>query len=113
LSAAVSRRAHSLTLRAILLLAQVLRASNVALRLVAVDLALCALGLLAVDLALWSLAHWVAHCRAHWVIALPSALRVAVTLDFCDRSHEVSLSRDEHTRSEESKEDEEEGSTHF
>jgi hypothetical protein len=38
---------------------------------------------------------------------------VAVTLDFCDRSHEVSLSRDEHTRSEESKEDEEEGSTHF
>jgi len=82
LSAAVSRGADSLALRAILLLAEILRAANIALWLVAMDLALRALSLLAVDLALRSFADWVADCWADWVIALPSALWVAISLDF-------------------------------
>jgi len=81
LSTAVSRRADSLALRAILLLAEILRATNIALRLIAVDLALSTFGLLAVDLALRAFADRVAHSWAHRVIALPSALRVAVSLN--------------------------------
>jgi len=82
LGAAVSRGADGLALGAVLLLAQILRAADVALRLVAVDLALGALGLFAVDLALRALAHRVANGRADRVVALPSALRVAVALHF-------------------------------
>jgi len=89
LGTAVSRRANSFTLGAILLLAQILRATHIALRLVAVDLALRTLSLLAVDLALRALAHRVAHSGAHWVVALPSALRVAVTFHFSYGLHEV------------------------
>jgi len=96
LGAAVGRGAHSLALGAVLLLAQVLRAANVALRLVAVDLALGALSLLAVDLALRALADGVAHSGAHRVVALPSALRVAVTSRLGDGRHEVSLGDDGH-----------------
>jgi len=82
LGAAVSWGADSLALRAILLLAEILRAANIALWLVAMDLALRTLSLLAVDLALRSFADWVADCWADWVIALPSALWVAISLDF-------------------------------
>jgi len=92
LSAAVSRRADSLALGAILLLAEILGATHIALGLVAVNLALGALGLLAVDLALGALAHRVAHSRAHRVVALPSALGVAVALDLS--LHEVGVSHD-------------------
>jgi len=76
-SAALCRGAHSLALRAISRLAEVLRAANVALGLVTVDLAGCAWGLFAVDLALWSLAYRVALSWAGGIIALPSALWVA------------------------------------
>jgi len=82
LSTAVSRGADSLALGAILLLAQVLGATHIALWLIAVNLALGALSLLAVNLALRTLAHRVAHSWAHRVVALPSALWVAVTFDF-------------------------------
>jgi len=92
LSTAVSRGADSLALGAILLLAQVLGATNITLGLVAVDLALSTLSLLTVDLALRSLAHRVALSRAYGVITLPSALGVAVTLDFSNSLHEVGLS---------------------
>jgi hypothetical protein len=55
--------------------------------------------LLAVDLALRSLAHRVAHSRAHRVVALPSALRVAVAADrgtvLGDGRHEVALGDDD------------------
>jgi len=95
LSTAVSRRADSLALGAVLLLAQVLGATNIALRLVAVDLALSTLSLLAVDLALGALAYRVALSRAYGVIALPSALRVAVSFNFGNSLHEVGLSMDE------------------
>jgi len=80
LSAAVGGRANSLALRAILLLAKILRATDVALGLIAVDLALSTFSLFAMDLALWSLAHRVADGRADRIVALPSAFRVAITL---------------------------------
>jgi len=92
LSTAVSWRADSLALRAVLLLAEILRAADVALRLVAVDLALSTFSLFAVDLAFWSLADRVADSWADWVVALPSALWVAVTFNFGNSCHEVSLS---------------------
>jgi hypothetical protein len=76
-STALSRGAHSLALRAVSRFAQILRAANVALRLIAVNLASSARGLLAVNLALRALADRVALSRAGWVIALPSALRMA------------------------------------
>jgi len=76
-SAALGRSAHGLALGAIIRLAQILGATNIALRLVAVNLAGSARSLLAMNLALWSLAHWVALSWAARVIALPSALRVA------------------------------------
>jgi len=95
LSTAVSRRADSLALGAVLLLTEVLGAANIALGLVTVNLALGTLSLLAVDLALRSLTDWVAHGGADWVIALPSALRVAVTFNLGDGLHEVTLSSHE------------------
>jgi len=94
LSAAVSWGANSFTLRAILLFAQILRASNVALWFIAVDLALSAFSLFAVNLALWSLAHRVADSWTHWIIALPSAFWMAITFDFSNSGHEISLSDD-------------------
>jgi len=89
LGTAVSRRANSFTLGAILLLAQILRTTHIALRLVAMDFALRTLSLLAVNLALRALAHGVAHSGTHRVIALPSAFRVAVTFHFSNSLHEV------------------------
>jgi hypothetical protein len=76
-SAALSGSADSLALGAVSGFAQILRATNVALRLIAVNLAGSAGGLLAVNLALRTLAHRVALGRARGIIALPSALRVA------------------------------------
>jgi len=77
---ALSRGTHSLALGAVSLLAEVLGAANVTLGLVAVDLAGGAGGLLAVNLALRSLTYRVALSRAHWIITLPAAIRVAITL---------------------------------
>jgi len=91
LSSAVSRRADSLALGAVLLLTEVLGAANIALGLVTVNLALGTLSLFTVDLALGSLTDRVAHSRADRVITLPSALRMAVTFYFSNSFHEVSL----------------------
>jgi len=77
---AVGRRAYRLALGAVVLLAHVLRAANVALRLVAVHSAFGAGSLFALDLALRALADRVALGRAHRVVALPAALRMAVCL---------------------------------
>jgi len=82
LSAAVSGSADSFALGAVVLFAQVLGASDVTLGLVAVDLALSAFSFFAVDLALRAFADRVTLGRAHRVITLPAALRVAVTSDF-------------------------------
>jgi len=79
-STALSRSADSLALRAVSGLAEILGATNVALGLVAMDLAGSARSLLAVDLALGALADRVADRRARRVIALPAALRVALLL---------------------------------
>jgi hypothetical protein len=95
LSAAVGWGADSLTLGAILLLTQILGASNIALWFIAVNLAFRTFSLLAVNLALGTLADGVANSRTHGIIALPSALRMAVTFDFSDSLHEVSLSSNE------------------
>jgi len=100
LSSAVSRRAYSLTLGAVLLLTEVLRAANIALGLVAVNLALGTLSLFTVDLALRSLTDGMADCRADWVITLPSALRMAVPFNFGHSLHEVRLSGHEGHREE-------------
>jgi len=100
LSSAVSRRAYSLTLGAVLLLTEVLRAANITLGLVTVNLALGTLSLFTVDLALRSLTDGVADCRADWVITLPSALRMAVSLNFGHSLHEVRLSGHEGHREE-------------
>jgi len=79
---AVRWRANGFALRAIVLLAHVLRATNVALRLVAVNSALSAGGLFALDLALGTFADWMTFGRANRIIALPSALRVAISRGF-------------------------------
>jgi hypothetical protein len=76
-STALSRSTDSLALGAISGFAEVLGATNIALRLVAVDLARSAGSLLAVNLALRTFAYGVALSRARGVIALPSALRMA------------------------------------
>jgi len=76
-STALSRSTDSLTLGAISRLAEILGASYVALRLVAVNLACSAGGLLAVDLALRALTYRVALSGTGRVITLPSALGVA------------------------------------
>jgi len=75
---AVRGRANGLALRAVLGFAHPLGAADIALRLVAVHLATRARGLLALDLALGALAHRVALRGASRVIALPSALRMAL-----------------------------------
>jgi len=77
---AVGRRANSLALGAVLRLAHLLGAADIALGLVAVNLAARARGLLALDLALGALAHGVALGGASGVIALPTALRMAPLL---------------------------------
>jgi hypothetical protein len=92
LSTAVSRRADSFALGAILLFAEILGATNIALRLVAVNLAFGTFSLFAVNLALRTLAHRVAHSRAYRVVALPSAFRMAITFNFS--LHEVAVSDD-------------------
>jgi len=84
--AALCRRADGLALGAVSGLAQILRAADVALRLVAVDLACSARGLLAMNLALRALAHRVALSRARRIVALPAALRVARS-SLCLRLH--------------------------
>jgi len=85
-STAVSRRADSFALRAIVLFAHILRATNVTLGLIAVDLALSTGSLFALNLALGTFANRVALSRAHGVIALPSALGVAFSFSFHHRS---------------------------
>jgi len=76
-STALSGSADSLALGAVSGLAEILRATHIALWLVAVNLARSARGLLAVDLALRTFAHRVALSGAGRIVALPSALRVA------------------------------------
>jgi len=76
--AAYSRTAHCLALRAVVLLAHVLWATNTALGLFAFHCALSARKLFALHLALRSLADRVANRRAHWVIALPSTFRMTL-----------------------------------
>jgi len=61
--------------------AHVLGATNIAFGFIAVHFATSTRSLFALDLALWSLAYWVALGRAHWVVTLPSAFRVAFV--FC------------------------------
>jgi len=77
---ALGRSAYSLTLGAIILLTHVLRATNVALGLLAVNCALSARGLFTLHLTLRSLTYWVALSRAHRIVALPSAFRMARSL---------------------------------
>jgi hypothetical protein len=72
--------ADGLALGAVLLLAVVLGAADRAGGLLAVDDALSALNFLALHLALGASAHGVADSRASRVIALPTALRVALGL---------------------------------
>jgi len=87
---ALSRRAHSLALGAVLLLAIVLGATDRAHRALAVNNTFGASGLLASHLALGARAHRVAHSGALRVIALPTALRVALLSNSTDSqdSHE-------------------------
>jgi hypothetical protein len=75
---ALGRGANGLALGAVLLLAVVLGAADRAGGLLAVNDALSALNFLALHLALGAGAHRVAHSRASGVIALPTALRVAL-----------------------------------
>lgn len=78
-SVADRRRADSLAFWAVILLAQVLWASDRASWLLAVNIAFRAREFLALHLALWSGADWVADSRARWIIALPLALWVALS----------------------------------
>jgi len=75
---AAGRLADGLTLRAAILLAQVLGAADCADWTFAVDCALRAGYLFTLHLALGASTHWVAHSRAGWVIALPFAHGVAL-----------------------------------
>jgi len=77
-STALGRGTHGFALGAIVGFAQVLGATNIALRLVAMNLAGGTRGLLAMNLTLRTLAHRVALSGARRVITLPSALRVAL-----------------------------------
>jgi len=72
-----SRTAHSLALGARILLAHLLRATNSALRLLAVDSALGARSLFTLHLAAWPFTNRVALRWAHWIVALPPALWMA------------------------------------
>ena len=76
-SVADGRRADGLALRAVVLLAERLRATHGASGLLAVNITLRARKLLALHLALGASADGVAHSRAGGVIALPLADRVA------------------------------------
>jgi len=100
-STAVSWRANSLALRAVLGLAHLLRAAHVTLWLIAVDLAASASSLLTLNLALWTLAHRVALGRASRVIALPTALRVAISLSLSSHfsSHSHGHQQGQHNKS--------------
>jgi len=77
---ALSRGANSFALRAVSFLAQILGAADGALGLLTVHSALGAFGLLALHFTFGASADGVAHGRASGIIALPSALGVAVTL---------------------------------
>jgi len=79
LGVALGRRTDGLALGARVLLAHILRATNAANGLLAVHSALGARSLLALHLAAGALANGVADGRADWVIALPSAFRVALS----------------------------------
>jgi len=83
-SVALSRRAHSLALRAVFLLAIVLGATNRAHGTLAVDCAFGAGGLFATHFTFRPSAHGVAHSWALRVIALPTALRVALLCQDAD-----------------------------
>jgi len=89
-------------------LAHVLRATNVAFGFIAVNFATSASSLLALNLALWSFAHRVALGRAHGVVALPSAFRVAFSISIGVNLHFVGHDGDDHEG-----EDEEYFAIHF
>jgi len=75
---ALGGRTHGLALGAVFLLAHVLRAAHAALGLLAVNRAFGAFRLLALHFTLGASTDRVADGRAGWVIALPTALRVAL-----------------------------------
>jgi len=77
---ALSRSADSFTLGAVRLLAEILGAANIAMRLIAVNLALSTRSLFAMNLALGAFADRVALSRADGIIALPAAGGVAILL---------------------------------
>jgi len=79
---AVGWGANSFALGAIVLLAHILGTTDVTLGLITVNLALGTGSLLTLDLAFGTFADRVALGRAHGVIALPSALRVAFSINF-------------------------------
>jgi len=85
-STAVSRGANSFALGAVVLFAHILGAANVALGLVAVNLAASTGSLFALNLALWTFADRVAFGWANGIIALPTADGVAFSFS-C--SHEA------------------------
>jgi len=77
---ALSGGAHCLTLWTVILLAHILRATNVALGLLAVYSALSARSLLALHLTFGSLTNRVTLSRAHGIVALPSTFRMTRSL---------------------------------
>jgi len=81
-STTLSGSADSLTLGAVSLLAHVLGASHVTLRLVTVNLTSSTRSLLTMNLALRSLTYRMTLSRADWIITLPSTLRMAITFYF-------------------------------
>jgi len=79
---ALSGSTNGLALGAAILLTHILGATNGANRLLAVNCAFGARSFLALHLAAGAFADRVADSGAHGVIALPSALRVALSLSF-------------------------------
>jgi len=79
-SVALSRGTHSLALGAAVLLAHILGAADRAHGLLAVNGALSARGFLALHLAAGAFTDGMADSGAHRVVALPSALGVALSL---------------------------------
>jgi len=79
LSVAFGRSANGFTLWAVLLLTHVLRAAHTALWLFTVNFARCTRRLLALHLTLRALTHRMALSGTNWVIALPSAFRMALS----------------------------------
>jgi hypothetical protein len=94
---ALGRGANGLALGAVLLLAVVLGAADRAGGLLAVNDALGALDLLTLHFALWPRAHGVADGGAGRVIALPTALRVALGLGGSDGTDQAQNSDDENS----------------